>query len=45
MLSAVSGRYTNTVAYTFDPAGRKASEALTISSVTYTIGQAYNALN
>ena len=45
MLSAVSGRYTNTVAYTFDPAGRKASEALTISSVTYTIGQAYNARN
>jgi len=45
MLSAVSGRYTNTVAYTFDPVGRKASEALTISSVTYTIGQAYNARN
>ncbi|MFN7731626.1 MAG: RHS repeat-associated core domain-containing protein [Pirellula sp.] len=45
MLTAASGRYSNTVTYTFDPAGRKASEALTISSVTYTIGQAYNARN
>lgn len=39
MLSAVSGRYTNTVAYTFDPAGRKASEALTISTRSYDAGR------
>ena len=32
MLTAVSGRYNNTVGYTFDPVGRKASESLTIAS-------------
>ena len=45
MLTAVSGRYTNTVTYTFDPIGRKASEALTISSQTYTTGYDYNSRN
>ena len=32
MLTAVSGRYNNTVGYAFDPVGRKASESLTIAS-------------
>jgi RHS repeat-associated protein len=45
MRTAVNGRYTNTVTYTYDPVGRKATEALTISNVTYTTGQAYNARN
>jgi RHS repeat-associated protein len=45
MRTAVNGRYTNTVTYTFDPVGRKATEALTISNVTYTTRQAYNARN
>ena len=45
MLTAVNGRYTNTVTYAFDPAGRKASEGLTISGRTYTIGSSYNARN
>ena len=45
MLTAVSGRYTNTVGYAFDPVGRKASESLTISGKTYTIGTEYNSRN
>jgi len=45
MLTAVNGRYTNTVTYAFDPAGRKASEGLTISGQTYTTGSSYNARN
>jgi RHS repeat-associated protein len=45
MRTAVNGRYTNTVTYTFDPVGRKATEALTISARTYTTRQAYNARN
>ena len=45
MLTAVSGRYTNTVGYAYDPAGRKASESLTIASQTYTIGSEFNARN
>ena len=45
MLTAVNGRYTNTVGYTFDPIGRKASESLTISGQTYTVGIAYNNRN
>jgi len=45
MRTAVNGRYTNTVTYTYDPVGRKATEALTISARTYTTGQAYNARN
>ena len=45
MLTAVSGRYTNTVGYAFDPAGRKASESLTIASQTYTVGTEFNTRN
>ncbi len=45
MLTAVSGRYNNTVGYAFDPVGRKASESLTIASQTYTIGNEFNARN
>ena len=36
MLTAVSGRYSNTVTHTYDTAGRKATESLTISGQTYT---------
>jgi RHS repeat-associated protein len=42
MLTAVSGRYANTVAYSYDPAGRKSTEALTISGQTYTTTTAYD---
>ena len=42
MLTAVSGRYVNTVTYTYDQAGRKKTEALTISGKTYTTTTAYN---
>ena len=45
MLTAVSGRYNNTVGYAFDPVGRKASESLTIASQTYTVGSEFNARN
>ena len=45
MLTAVSGRYTNTVTYAYDPVGRKASESLTIASQTYTVGSEFNARN
>ncbi|OYP36784.1 hypothetical protein CGZ80_06960 [Rhodopirellula sp. MGV] len=37
MLTAVSGRYGNTVTYTYDDAGRKASEAIQIGGQTYTV--------
>jgi len=43
--SRATGRYSNTVTYTFDRIGRKASEALTISSQTYTAGYDYNSRN
>jgi RHS repeat-associated protein len=43
MLTAVSGRYGNTVTYTYDTAGRKSTEALTISGQTYTVSTAYDA--
>ncbi len=42
MLTADSERYDNTVTYTYDDAGRKATEAIEIDSVTYTITTAYN---
>ncbi|MGH7194205.1 MAG: hypothetical protein ACREJM_11860, partial [Candidatus Saccharimonadales bacterium] len=45
MLAAVSGRYSNTLAFTYDQAGRMASEALTIGGQTYTVGRAYDAAN
>jgi len=43
MLTAASGRYSNTVAHTYDTAGRKATEALTISGQTYTATTNYDA--
>ncbi len=43
MLTAISGRYTNTVIYTYDSAGRKKTESLTISGGTYETEVAYNA--
>jgi len=36
MLTAVSGRYGNTVTHTYDDAGRKATEAIQIGGQTYT---------
>ena len=44
MLTATSGRYANTVSYTYDDAGRKASESLQIAGQTYTTSMAYNDL-
>ena len=44
MLTVVSGRYTNTVTYTYDSAGRKDDESLTIGGQTYTTGTEYNLL-
>src|SRR6056297_1058378 len=43
MLSAVSGRYSNTVTLTYDSAGRKSTESLTVSSQTYTSTTEYDA--
>jgi len=43
MLTAVSGRYSNTVTYTFDSAGRKSTESLTIAGQTYTSTTDYDA--
>ncbi|WP_218933574.1 RHS repeat-associated core domain-containing protein [Rubripirellula lacrimiformis] len=43
-LTAVSGRYTNTVTYTYDDAGRKATEALTMGGQTYTTATDYDAV-
>jgi uncharacterized protein len=43
MLTAINGRYTNTVTYAFDPVRRKASEALTISGVDHNSGRWFNA--
>ncbi len=42
MLTAVSGRYSNTVTYTYDDAGRKATEALTFGGQTYTTTTDYD---
>ena len=42
MLTAISGRYSNTVTYVYDPVGRKASESLTIAGQTYTTGLGYS---
>eukprot|EP00752_Nemacystus_decipiens_P015804 g14114.t1 len=38
LLTAVSGRYTNTVTKTYDLIGRTATEALTTNGQTYTVG-------
>ncbi len=43
MLTASSGRYSNTVGYSHDSAGRRKSESLTISGQTYTTTVAFNA--
>ncbi len=43
MLTAYSGRYSNTVGYAYDAAGRKKSESLTIAGQTYTTETSYNA--
>ncbi len=43
MLTAYSGRYSNTVGYAYDAAGRKKSESLTIAGQTYTTATGYNA--
>ena len=48
MASAESGRYNNTVAFDYDPAGRLTSESLTITfgqTTTYTVQSAYDAVN
>ncbi len=43
ILTAVCGRYNNTVTRTYDAANRKSSESLTISGKTYTSVTQYNA--
>ena len=46
MLSAVSGRYSNTVTFAYDNAGRKSSESLDVddaASVVYTTSYSYDA--
>jgi len=43
MLTAVNGRYTNTVTLAYDAAGRKSTESLTISGQTYTSTTEYDA--
>ncbi|QNN21559.1 hypothetical protein HED60_04475 [Planctomycetales bacterium ZRK34] len=45
MLTAVKGRYGNTVTMTYDTAGRTASESLTVASQIYTTFRAYDADN
>ena len=42
ILTAVKGRYANTVTYAYDDGGRISSESLTVSSQTYTIGRGYD---
>ena len=45
MLTAVSGRYSNTLTLTYDQAGRLASESLTVGGQTYSVGRTYDAAN
>ncbi len=45
MATGVSGRYSNTIAFSFDDMGRPASESLTISGQTYTTSYAHDAMN
>ena len=42
LLSAVSGRYSNTASFTYDELGRRASESLQIGGQTYTTSLDYN---
>lgn len=44
VLTATSGRYSNTVAFTYDEAGQKASESLTIDGQTYTSTNEYDSV-
>ena len=44
MLTAVSGRYNNTVTNVYNAAGQTTSESLAISSKTYTTAYEYNAI-
>ena len=44
VLTAISGRYANTVTLTYDMAGRLDDESLTISGKTYTVSNEYNDL-
>jgi YD repeat-containing protein len=43
LLTAASGRYNNTVTFSYDQAGRRASESLTVGGQTYTATRGYNA--
>jgi len=45
LTSAVSGRYSNTVARTYDAASRLATETQTLGGVNYVLGYAYDASN
>ena len=45
ILTAVSQRYSNTLTFAYDDAGRLATESLTIDDHTYTIGRSYDADN
>ncbi|MEM9702136.1 MAG: hypothetical protein AAF907_06805 [Planctomycetota bacterium] len=42
LLTAVKGRYANTIGYVYDAAGRITSESLTTDGQTYTIGRGYD---
>lgn len=44
MLTAVSGRYTNTVTQVYDPMGRHKEEKLTIAGQTYTVTHDFDSL-
>jgi len=45
LLTAVSDRYNNTIAFTYDSAARKATESLTIGGQTYQVGTSYDAVS
>jgi YD repeat-containing protein len=45
MLTGASGRYSNTIAFSFDDIGRPANESLTISGQTYTTSYTHDAMN
>ena len=42
ILTAVKGRYNNTVAFSYDEGGRLATEALTIDGQPYTVTRRYD---
>ncbi len=43
ILTAVKGRYANTITFTYDEGGRRGSESLTIDGQTYLVGYSYDA--